>query len=150
MDASMDAMMVMGGIPAAGSTDNVDNNFGNVPPNNTPQTATPLGPAMGPNVYVWVNGNNIGGSAEDANYFVFESAATAGQFSFDICFGPPLTGMTATLWQVANAAQVEPPVGTWTSSAGCVTNMTAPAAIEASTEYLFGLTSQGGAGMYSA
>jgi hypothetical protein len=147
---SMDAMMAAGGIPAAGSVDNVDNNFGDVAPNQTPQQATPLGPAMGPDVNVWVNGNNIGAAGDTADYFVFQSSATAGQFTFDICFAAPITTMTASLWKVVNGTQVEPAVGTWTASTTCVTTGMTPAPLAANTEYLFGLTAQGGAGMYSA
>ncbi len=147
--SSMDAMMASG-IPAAGSVDNVDNNFGDVAPNQTPQQATPLGPAMGPDVNVWVNGNNIGAAGDTADYFVFQSSATAGQFTFDICFGAPITGMTASLWKVLNGTQQEPAVGTWTASTTCVTTGMTPAPLAANTEYLFGLTAQGGAGMYSA
>jgi hypothetical protein len=145
-----DAMMMAGGIPAPGTTDNVDQNFGDVEPNNTPQQATPLGIAAGADVYVWVNGNTIGGASNPADYFVFQSAPVAGQFSFDICFESGLTGLTATLWKVVNATEQLPPVGTWTASNACVTDMTMPAALEASTEYLFGLTAPEGVGMYAA
>jgi hypothetical protein len=135
MDSSMptggDAMS--GPVPAPGSVDNVDNNFGDVEPNNTPSEATPLGTAMGADVNVWVNGNNIGGPGNPV----------------DICFAAPTTAMTATLWKVVNSVEQQPPVGSWTSSSTCVTDMT-PAPLEASSVYLFGLTATGGAGMYSA
>jgi hypothetical protein len=152
MDSSMPEGDASGAIPAPGSVDMVDNNFGSVSPNNTPSEATPLGTAMGADVYVWVNGNNIGGPGNTANYFVFGTTPTAGQFSFDICFNAPTTEMTATLWKVANGAEVQPPVGTWNSGASgtCVTDMATPAPLEASSVYLFGLTGTGGAGMYSA
>jgi hypothetical protein len=151
MDSSMptggDAMS--GPVPAPGSVDNVDNNFGDVEPNNTPSEATPLGTAMGADVNVWVNGNNIGGPGNPADYFVFGTSAMAGQFTFDICFAAPTTAMTATLWMVVNSVEQQPPVGSWTSSSTCVTDMT-PAPLEASSVYLFALTATGGAGMYSA
>ena len=137
------------GIPAAGTNDQVDCDFLDVEPNNTPQQATPLGTAMSGDIAVWVNGNNIGGS-NTADYFVFETAPEAGTFSFDICFAAPVTGMTATLWKVEGGAEQTPPVGTWNSAMGCVTDMAMAAPLEASTEYLFGLTATGGAGSYAA
>jgi hypothetical protein len=139
-----------GGIPAPGTSDQVDNDFTDVEPNNTPEQATPLGIAAASDVNVWVNGNTIGGSGNTEDYFVFESSATAGAFTFDVCFMAPVTAMTATLWKVENAAEVTPPVGTWTSSTGCVTGPMAGAPLEASTVYLFGLSATGGPGMYGA
>jgi hypothetical protein len=142
--------MTTGGIPSPGTSDQVDNDFTDVEPNNTPEQATPLGVAAGSDVNVWVNGNSIGGSDNPEDYFVFESSATAGAFTFDVCFMAPVTAMTATLWKVADGAEVTPPVGTWTSSAGCVTGPMAGAPLEASTVYLFGLSATGGPGMYGA
>jgi hypothetical protein len=141
-------------IPDPGTTDQVDNDFMSVEPNNTPQQATPLGTAMGAGVAVWVSGNTTGGSSNPADYFVFKSGpagdAGAPSMTFNICFTPPITAMTATLWKVANGAQVMPPVGTWMSTGSCVTSGTTGAPLMASTEYLFGLTATGGPGMYSA
>ena len=142
-------MMTTGGIPDPGTSDMVDNDFTAVAPDSTPDQATPLGVAAGADVNVWVNGNSIGGS-DTENHFVFKSSATAGAFTFDICFMAPVTAMTATLWKVEDAAAVMPPVGTWTSSGTCVQGPMAGAPLEASTEYLFGLSATGGAGMYSA
>ena len=139
-----------GAIPDPGTSDMVDNDFTDVEPNNTPQQATPLGVAAMGDVNVWVNMNTIGGSSNSADFFVFKSAATAGMFTFDICFNAPTTAMTATLWKVENATQQMPPVGTWTSSGTCVTDQGSVAALEASTEYLFGLTATGGVGSYAA
>jgi hypothetical protein len=127
----------------------VDNDFTDVEPNDTPQEATPLGVAANGSVNVWVGGNTIGGS-NLADYFVFESAAAAGAFTFDICFSAPTTGMTATLWTVAGGKEQLPPVGTWTSTGTCVTNMGTTTPLVASTEYLFGLTATGGSSMYNA
>jgi len=149
-DSSGGDAMTTGDIPAPGTSDDVDQNFGDVEPNNTPQQATPLGVAAGADVYVWVNGNSIGGVSNPADYFVFESGPMAGQFGFDICFESGLTGLTATLWKVVDATEQLPPVGTWTASKSCVTDMTKPVALEASTEYLFGLTAPEGVGMYAA
>jgi hypothetical protein len=145
--------MVAGGIPDPGTGDGVDNNFGDVEPNNTPQQATPLGVGMAAGVYVWVSANTIGGS-DTADYFVFRTGAMPGPFSFDICYMAPTTGMTATLWKVVSGTQQMPPVGTWMGTTmgaqGCVLDTSAAPMLEASTEYLFGLTATGGAGMYSA
>ncbi len=141
--------MMAGGIPDPGTSDDVDNNFGDVEPNDTPQEATPLGVAMSGDIGVWVNGNAIGGT-DTSDYFVFKSGPATGAFSFDICFNAPVTAMTASLWKVVGGTQQMPAVGTWTSSGTCVTDMTSPAMMEASTDYLFGLTATGGSGMYSA
>jgi len=142
--------MMTGSIPDPGTSDGVDNNFTDVEPNNTPDQATPLGVAAGAGVAVWVNGNTIGGS-DSADYFVFNSGPKAGPFSFDICFNSPdNTSLTATLWKVVGGAEQKPPVGTWTGAMGCVTDMTAAPMLEASTDYLFGLTASGAGGMYSA
>ena len=144
--------MMTTGIPPAGTVDQVDNNFGDVEPNNTPQEATPLGVAMSGSIYVWVDTNAIGGPSNPADYFVFETPAQTGTFSFDICFGTgtPLTALSASLWKVVGGEQQLPAIGTWQSSGGCVTDMTAAAPLEASTEYLFGLEATGGVGSYSA
>jgi hypothetical protein len=142
--------MMAGLIPDPGTVDQVDNNFGSVEPNNTPEQATPLGTASSGSVNVWVDTNTVGGSDNPADYFVFKSGSAAGQFTLDICFTAPLTGLTATLWKVAGGEAEMPPVGTWTSSGTCVTDHTTPAALEASTDYLFGITATGGVGTYSA
>jgi hypothetical protein len=144
--------MAAGGIPGPGTGDGVDNDFTSMPGDGTPQTATPLGVStstMGLNV--WVGGNSIGGAGNDANYFVFESGPAMQPFTFDVCFNPPITAMTASLWKVSGGKQVMPPLGTWQSTGTCVTNMgSAMVNLEASTEYLFGVTATGGSGMYSA
>src|SRR4051794_14629569 len=70
----MDLASAGGSIPGPGTVNMVDNNFGNVEPNDTPAQATPLGTAMQANVYLWVSGNSIGGS-NTADYFVFKTAA---------------------------------------------------------------------------
>jgi len=142
--------MMAGGIPDPGTSDQVDQDFTNVEPNDTPQQATPLGVAMSGSVAVWVGGNTIGGSDNPADYFVFKSGPAPGAFSFDVCFGPPITDMTATLWKVVGGAQQTPPIGTWASSGTCVTNSGMGAPLEASTDYLFGLTANGGVGTYGA
>jgi hypothetical protein len=138
-----------GNIPDPGTTDGVDNNWGSVQPNNTPAQATPLGTAVSGNIYTWVNTNAIGGG-DSANYFVFRTSADAGTLSFDFCFTPSITAMTATLWQVSNSQEVQPPVGSWQSTGTCVTNTPGLTAIQANTVYLFGLTATGDAGTYSA
>jgi hypothetical protein len=136
------------GIPDPGPGNEVDDDFDSVSPNDTPDQATPLGTSTTADVVVWIVSNDIGGSAGPANYFVFRSGPAAGQFAFDGCFEPPVTSLTAGLWQVVDAQQKLPPVATWTSAAdGCLSNATAP--IEASTVYLFGVTATGGAGSYS-
>src|SRR5438093_13044122 len=63
--------MMGANVPDPGSSANVDQNFGSTEPNDTPATATPLGIAKGPDVYVWVNSNSAGG-ADLADYFVFK------------------------------------------------------------------------------
>ncbi len=148
IDAANDAPSG-GAIPAAGAGDAVDNNFGDVEPNNTPQQATPLGTAAG-SVYTWVEGNTIGGT-DTADYFVFESSAAGGMFTLGasgLCYTGTITSLTATLWKVAAGQEVLPPVGTWTSSTGSCTSGTAT--LEASTEYLLEVTAAGGTGMYAA
>jgi hypothetical protein len=144
-DASLD-------IPDPGSGNQVDVAFNSVPPNDTPDKATPLGTSTTADVTVWITSNAIGGSSNPANYFVFRSGPSAGQFSFDGCFGPPITSMTAGLWKVADAQLVLPPVATWasvgdSSAGGCLSN--AVAALDANTVYVWGLTATGGAGQYS-
>jgi hypothetical protein len=141
--------MMAGNIPDPGTTDQVDSDFTDMEPNDTPQHATPLGTAMMGSLNVWVSSNTIGGS-DQADYFVFKSGPTAGPFTFDICFNAPLTGMTATLWQVVGGKEQTPPVGTWTSTGMCVTNTPAGTPLVASTDYLFGLTATGASGSYSA
>ncbi len=142
-----------GGIPDPGPGSQVNVAFASVPPNDTPDTATPLGTSTTADVVVWITGNAIGGPGNASNYFVFRSGPTAGQFSFDGCFGLPITGMTGGLWKVLDAKQQLPPVATWKSTGdgdagmGCLSN--AVAALEPSTGYLFGLTATGGAGEYA-
>ncbi|HVY45961.1 MAG TPA: hypothetical protein VHB21_08785 [Minicystis sp.] len=141
------------GIPAAGPGDDVDNDFKSAEPNDAPDQATQLGTAMGPDVYVWVSGNAIGGGADAADYFVFQSGGKPGQFSLGmsgLCFTGSIQSMTATLWKVSGGAQVMPPVHTWTSTDACVTSSAGDAPIEANTEYLLGVTASGGAGTYAA
>jgi hypothetical protein len=137
-------------VPDPGTVDQVDNDFTDMEPNNTPSQATPLGIAQGGGVFVWVNGNEIGGSGNPADYFVFQNGPTAGPLSFDICFDAPVTAMTATLWKVVGGDQQLPALGTWTSANGCVTDPTAMPMLDANTVYLFGLTATGGPGMYAA
>jgi hypothetical protein len=139
-DASLD-------IPGPGPGNQVDIAFTSVPPNDTPDQATPLGTSTTASVTVWITSNAIGGSSNPANYFVFRSGPAAGQFSFDGCFGPPITSMTAGLWKVVDAQVVLPPVATWASVQGCLSN--AVASLEANTVYLYGLTATGGAGQYA-
>jgi hypothetical protein len=141
-----------GGIPDPGPGNQVNVAFDSVPPNDTPDTATPLGTSTTADIVVWITGNQIGGPGNASNYFVFRSGAAAGQFSFDGCFGSPITGMTAGLWKVVDAKQQLPPVATWQSTSdgagsGCLTN--AVASLDANTAYLFGLTATGGAGEYA-
>ncbi len=131
-----------------GSGNEVDVNFGDVEPNNTPDEATPLGVAGGPDVTVWVGTNEVGGAANPADYFVFESSSQPGLFQFDMCYTPAITGMTATLAKVVDAEVQSPPIATWTITTICATSFTAP--LEASTVYLFGVLATGGAGTYTA
>jgi hypothetical protein len=146
------AMKGSGGIPRPGTGNGVDNNFGNVEPNDTPMQATPLGVAAGTGVGVWVNNNTIGG-ADSTDYFVFQSSASGGGFalgSSGICWSGGITGMTATLWKVVSGQEVMPPIHTWNGSGSCVKSATGDATLEASTVYLLGLTATGGAGTYGA
>ena len=147
-----DMTMGGGGIPDPGTSHDVDNNFGNVEPNDTPGKATPLGVASMANVQVWVSGNMIGGG-DATDYFVFKTAAKAGEFSLGqggLCFMAPITGLSATLWKVSGGQQVLPAIHQWTSNATCLKSMPGDAPTEASTVYLLGVTAIGGAGMYSA
>jgi hypothetical protein len=137
-----------GGIPDAGSSDQVDQDFTDLEPNDTPETATPLGTAVNAGVGVWVTNNTIGGT-DTADYFVFKMSQ-AGPFTFDICFGTSLTGMTVTLWKVVGGVAQDPPVGTWTTATGCVDDFASTPMLEANTEYLLGLTVTGGPGGYGA
>jgi len=139
----------MSGIPGPGPGANVDNEFANVEPNNTPQQATPLGTSALNGINVWVT-NNMTSTTDATDYFVFQSSPMGGPFTFNICFNAPVTSMTATLWKVVGGVAQTPPLMTWNSSATCVTNMGSAVTMTASTEYLFGLTSSGGAGTYSA
>ena len=146
------AMNGSGVIPSPGTGNGVDNNFGSVEPNDTPAQATPLGVAAANGVFVWVSGNKTGG-ADSSDYFVFQSSASGGAFTLGqsgICWSGGITGMTATLWKVANAQQVTPPIHTWIGSGSCVKSATGDATLEKSTVYLLGLTATGGAGTYGA
>jgi hypothetical protein len=140
-------------IPDPGAGDAFDQNLGSVEPNDTPSQATPLGTSMGPNLYVWVNGNAIGGG-DDADYFVFKSGPMPGEFqlgSSGLCYGPPLTNLTATLWKVVANHQIMPPIHTWTTSTGsCLQSMAGDAPVEANTVYLLGVFGTGGVGSYAA
>jgi hypothetical protein len=143
-------MMMAGNVPDPGSGNQVDQDFTDKEPNDTPATATPLGVAMTGSVNVWVTSNTIGGS-DSADYFVFKSGAMAGTFTFNICFSAPVTEMTATLWKVVNSTAQMPPVGTWMSSGTCVQSPPMGSIpLEASTNYLFGLTATGGSASYNA
>jgi hypothetical protein len=141
-----------GGIPDPGTSDVVDSNppgWASVEPNDTPEEATPLGISKNGNLTPWINGNAIGGSAGQANYFVFQSAPESGEMDFDMCYdGAAITGMTASLWMVVNATQQMPPVATWTISTECKASLTAP--LDGSTVYLFGVEATGGPGVYQA
>jgi hypothetical protein len=134
--------------PGTGTQINVD--WTDVEPNDTPGQATPLGVATG-DIYMWVGGNNAGGS-NTADYFVFKSASgpDAGQFSFDMCYSTPITGMNANLWKVSGGMQQQPAVATWMGNTSCVTDMGAPVSLLPNTVYLFGVTISGGSGTYSA
>ncbi len=141
-----------GGIPDPGTGNQVDVAFASVPPNDTPDTATPLGTSTTGDVTVWITGNAIGGPGNASNYFVFRSGPSAGQFAFDGCFASPITAITAGLWKVVAAKQQQPPVATWTSvpegnGMGCLSNEVAM--LEPDTVYLYGLTATGGAGQYA-
>jgi hypothetical protein len=137
-------------VPDPGTSDQVDQDWTNVEPNNTPAQATPLGVAMG-DIWTWVGSNSAGGS-NTSDYFVFKSAAgpDAGTLHFDMCFGPPITSMTANLWKVSGGVQQQPALATWNSSGGCVTDTGAELPLSPSTVYLVGLTIAGDAGTYSA
>jgi hypothetical protein len=137
-----------GGIPDPGVGNQVDIAFVDLEPNDTPEQATPLGVSQLADLYPWVTGNKIGGARDAADYFVFQSASTAGEFEFDMCFMTPITGMTASLWKVVCGVQQTPPIGTWTITTTCTTNFAVP--LEASTVYLFGVFATGGAGTYTA
>src|SRR5262245_50678593 len=58
-----DLATIPGGIPDPGSGAMVDNNFGDVEPNDTPATATPLGTSTQATAYLWIN-NNSGGDTD--------------------------------------------------------------------------------------
>lgn len=138
-----------GCVPDPGTSDAVDQNWGDTEPNDTPAQATPLGTALNGSIAAWVNGNTIGGS-DSTDYFVFRSASTSGTLSFDFCFSAPITAMSGTLWTVVGGTPQLPPVGTWTSTGTCLTNMTATTPLQANTVYLMELTATGGAGTYGA
>lgn len=137
-----------GGIPYPGPGNEVEVDFASLEPNDTPAEATALGSATMGDLVVWVGSNEIGGAANPANYFVFESAPTVGELEFNMCYMGAVTGMTATLWKVANGVQEKPPVATWTVTDTCANNFTAP--LLASTTYLFGMEATGGPGSYTA
>jgi hypothetical protein len=148
------SMTGTGNIPDPGNGTDVDNNFGDVEPNDTPAQATPLGKSALTEIHIWVSGNNIGGT-DTTDYFVFNSG-TANVFTFNLCWSGQVTNINATLWKVANSQQVMPPIHQWTGSGSCVQTSipgdgAAPdAPLEANTNYLFGLQATGGAGMYTA
>jgi hypothetical protein len=140
-------------IPDPGAGDAVDVAFQSVAPNDTPEDATPLGTSTMGDVTVWATNNTIGGAGNESNYFVFRSGPTSGTFLFRGCFGVPLTGMTATLWEVVNGAEQLPPVGTQSATvdedaAQACLNFD-QAVLVPNTVYLFGLTATGEAGLYS-
>jgi len=132
--------------PGTGNQVNVD--FVDVEPNNTPEQATPLGVANSSDLVIWLAGDEIGGEDDPADYFVFRSASASGELQFNMCYAPPITGMTATLWKVVDAKQQMPPIQSWTISTTCETSFSAP--LEASTVYLFGVEATGGPGLYTA
>jgi hypothetical protein len=140
------------GIPDPGPGHQVDINFDNVPPNDTPQKATRLGTSSTGDVTVWITDNSIGGKDNESNYFVFRSGPQAGVFLFTGCFSPPLTGMTGTLWKVEGGTARLPPVESANSTADGPTlqclDFDQPV-LEPNTVYLFGLTATGGAGTYA-
>lgn len=142
--------MMAGNIPAAGAGNQVDQDFTEVEPNDTPETATPLGSTAMNNINVWVTSNKLGGAADAADYFVFGSGTAAGTLTLNVCFSAPITEMTATLWKVANATAQQPAIGTWTSTGTCLTGPAMGVPLEASTEYLLGLTAKGDVATYSA
>jgi hypothetical protein len=145
------AKVTSGGIPDPGAGSMVDNNFGDVEPNDTPATATPLGTSAQANVYLWVS-NNTGGGTDTSDYYVFKTGATSTMFTLStagICWSGGITGIDATLWEVANGQQVMPPVKTWMSTASC-TPPGAAITVKPSTEYLLGLTFTGASGSYFA
>jgi hypothetical protein len=135
------------GIPHPGSNNVVNTAFNSVEPNDTPEEATPLGVAASGDLIIWVGANTIGGD-NPANYFVFESGPTPSELEFNMCYSTPITGMTASLWQVVDCVQQTPPIATWTIGTTCSSNFTAP--LEASTVYLFGVEATGEAGTYTA
>lgn len=139
-------------IPDPGGGTMVDNDFKNVEPNDSPGQATPLGTAKGPDVMVWVNNNSTGG-ADTTDYFVFKSGPMAGQFTLGmsgLCWKGGITGLTATLWKVANGQQVMPPIHSWVGVNNCVNSTKGDAPVDAGTVYLLGVTATGAAGMYQA
>jgi hypothetical protein len=136
------------GIPHPGTTGQVNIDFQSMEPNDTPEEATPLGVANDGDLIMWVGANPIGGSDNPANYFVFQSGPTPSQLEFNMCYGAPITGMTASLWQVVDCVQQTPPVATWTIGTTCTSNFSAP--LEASSVYLFGVEATGEAGTYTA
>jgi hypothetical protein len=142
-------MMMAGAIPDPGPGNQVDQDFTEKEPNDTPETATPLGTAMG-SVNVWVTSNKLGGSADAADYFVFKSGPAAGTMTLNICFSAPITEMTATLWKVVNAKAELPPIGTWTSVATCIQGPPMGAPLDADSTYLFELTAKGEVATYNA
>jgi hypothetical protein len=144
-----DLAMSGGMVPDPGNGNAVDQDFGDVEPNDTPAQATPLGisqDTMG--VYAWVGGNSLGGT-DTADYFVFKSTS-AGPFTMNACSTPGLTNLNATIWKVQNGQQVNPPIHMWTGVNGCITVQPTDAVLEANTVYLLGIFPVGNAGMYSA
>ena len=142
--------MMAGAIPDPGPGNKVDQDFTDMEPNDTPETATPLGTTMTGSVNVWVTSNTLGGASDAADYFVFKSGPAAGTMTLNICFSAPITAMTATLWKVVNAKAELPPIGTWTSVATCIQGPPMGAPLEADSTYLFELTAKGEVAAYSA
>ena len=139
-------------IPDPGTGNAVGNNFGSVEPNDSPGQATPLGVAMAGDVYTWVNNNKIGGG-DTTDYFVFKSGPAASEFSLGaggLCWMGAITNLSATLWKVTNHQQVLPAVHQWQGNGTCVKSTKGDAPLEPNTDYLFGVTSTGGAGNYNA
>jgi hypothetical protein len=150
-DSGSSMQMMGAAVPDPGSGNGVDNNFGEVEPNDTPGTATPLGTAANGSVYVWVT-QNSGGGTDMADYFVFKTANNPGTFtlsSLGICWDGGITGIDASLWKVQNGQQVMPAIQTWMSTTSCTPPGNSPA-LEGNSEYLLGLFFHGGTGNYYA
>ena len=111
-----------GAILAAGTSDAVDDNFGDVEPNNTPSQATPLGTAARQRLYVGF-GNTIGGT-DTADYFVFEAARPEGMFTLGasgLCYTGSDHQLDRDAVEGRGGTRDSTPVGSWTSATGCAT-----------------------------